>query len=556
MSTHIPEGALRFFALGGLGEIGMNCAVIEYGDSAIVLDCGVHFPDSDNFGIEVIIPDMQWIIDNAEKIVGVVVTHGHQDHIGGLGWLLAEIDVPVYAPRFALGLIKEALEEHDLLEMTELFEISDRRRLKLGPFELEFIRVNHSIPDTFAVALRTPAGLFVHSADFKIDLDPPFEPPFDLHRFAELGREGVRAFFADSTNVERPGVAGSESTVVQAFDRIIRDARARLFITMFSTNIFRVQAAIDAAERYGRRIMLLGRSLQKAVQVARDAGCLRLNSADIFVPMERYGDVPASELIVLCTGSQAQPRSALMRISVGDYKPVFIDAGDQVIFSARSIPGNERAIARMKDDLVRRGAHIVDDPDVHVSGHACRDEQRLLLRLVQPKEFVPVHGDLRYLQAHAEVAEKLGVKRTHVLQNGEVLEFGKHDTRVVDKLELTPRLVDGETFGPLDGEGLRARKRLARAGLIIAWLVVDGRSGQIIEGPTLINRGAIDHEAEDNGAMERLTAAVAEAVNNLEHRSRTDEGYVAEAVRGTIRRTLRDEFGGRKPLVETLVYAR
>ncbi len=554
--TAAATPALRFVALGGLGAIGMNCAVFEYGDDLLVLDCGVSFPDSDHFGVDVVIPDFDWLIERAERIVGVVITHGHQDHIGALPHLLAELDVPVYAPRFALGLIKEALREHELLEATELFEISDRRRVKLGAFELELIRVNHSIPDTFAVAMRTPLGLFVHTADFKIDFAPPYEPPADLHRFAELGREGVRALFSDSTNAERPGFAGSEATVARALDRIVTRADGRVFVTMFSTNVFRVQAAIDVAERTGRRIVLLGRSLQKCVEVARDAGCLRIPSMSIFANMDEWGRLPRHEVLALCTGSQAQPRSALPRIAQDDYRPVRLEPGDLVVFSARAIPGNERIIARMKDDIARQGAHVVEDADVHVSGHACRDEQRLMLRLLQPQELVPVHGDYRYQVTHAETAAAMGVARAHVLANGDVLEFTKHDSGVVDHIALSARHVDSDGAGVVDEEGMRARRRLGRAGLIVASVVLDASTREIVDGPTLLNRGAFDSESEADGVLERARVAVADAIGSLDARRQKDDEQVAEVARAAIRRTMREEFAGRKPVVEVVVHTR
>lgn len=547
--------ALRYIALGGLGEVGMNCAVYDFGDSAFLLDCGVNFPDVDHFGVDVIVPDFSWVVDHVERIYGVVITHGHQDHIGALPHLLSLVDIPVYAPRYAMGLIEEALAEHDLLDDTELHEIRAGQTLVLGDFTLEFIHVNHSIPDALAVGIRCEVGQFVHSGDFKIDLQPFGEAPADLARFAALGDAGVRALFSDSTNIERPGTSGSERTVREGLERVIRKADGCVMITLFSSNVFRVQAAVDIAAELGRKIVLLGRSLQRNVQVARDRGCLQIPVSGLFVDPEDVGRSVAREnVLVLCTGSQGQPRAALGRMAVGDFRVFSAEPGDTVVFSSRDIPGNERLIANMKDQLARRGVYVVDDaPDVHCSGHAYRDEQALLLSLVKPREFVPVHGDHRFLTRHAALARSLGAERTHVLDNGDVLAFGATDTWREPAIDVGRIAVDDGPLGTLTADMLRDRRALARRGVCIVWMAIDAARGEIVDGPTLINRGAIDEDSEGSGLIEEAVEAIVDAFEGLSRAARSNEAEVRDTARIAVRRFLRRELQ-RKPIVETIVY--
>lgn len=543
------EPSVRFVALGGLGEVGMNCAVLECNDTLLVIDCGVNFPDVDVFGVNVILPDFRWLDDNAERIAGVVITHGHMDHIGALPWLLALVDVPVYAPRFAMGLIRHQLRDHDFDDEEGLFVAEDGVPIELGPFTVEYVRSTHSIPDTYALVIDTPVGRLVHTGDFKIDLTPVDEPPFDLARFSRIGDSGVRALFSDSTNILRDGSTGSEAGVRARLLEVVPTLPGRVIMTQFSTNLFRVSAAADAAKATGRRLMLLGRSLQRNVAIARELGLLDLPD-HLIVDLDEFERVPAHQLMVLCTGSQGEPRAALSRIARGEFKPFRLSPGDAVIFSARTIPGNERVIAALEDDLVRSGARIIRDRGLHVSGHACRDEQATMLRLVRPKSLVPVHGDHRFLAAHADLGRTHGVETAHVLDNGDVLELTATDARVVERRELEPAIADNAVFGTLFGETMKYRKRLGRRGVVIVWLVVDGDDGSILDGPEVLNRGAFD---DHGGAIiAEARGELVAAIERLGGRDRMNPDALDRTIRETIRRFVRDEAGTR-PVIEALV---
>ena len=543
------EPTVRFVALGGLGEVGMNCAVLECDDTLIVIDVGVNFPDVDVFGVNVILPDFRWLDDNADRIAGVFITHGHMDHIGALPWLLALIDVPVYAPRFAMGLIRHQLRDHDFDDEEGLHVVADGERVEAGPFTVEYVRSTHSIPDTYALVIDSPIGRLVHTGDFKIDLTPVDEPAFDLARFARIGDSGVRALFSDSTNILRPGSTGSESGVRARLLEVVPTLPGRVIMTQFSTNLFRVSAAADAARATGRRLMLLGRSLQRNVAIARELGLLEIPDG-LIVDLDEFDSIPAHQLMVLCTGSQGEPRAALSRIARGDFKPFRLSPGDAVIFSARTIPGNEQVIAALEDDLVRSGARILRDRGLHVSGHACRDEQATMLRLVRPKSLVPVHGDHRFLAAHAELGRTHGCASTHVLDNGDVLEMTATDARVVERRELEPAIADNAVFGTLFGETMQYRKRLGRRGVVIVWLVIDGEDGGILDGPEVLNRGAFD---DAGGAIiAEARGELVAAIKRLDGRDRINPGVLERTVRETIRRFVREEAGTR-PVIEALV---
>lgn len=531
----------------------MNCAVLECDGTMVVIDCGVNFPDVDSFGIDMIIPDFGWLEENAERIAGIVITHGHQDHIGGLPYLLSLIDVPVWAPRYALELIRASLTEHELLDDTELHEVHSNKRLRLGPFEFEFLHVNHSIPDCFGLAIHTPVGVFVHTGDFKIDDRPFHDAPFDIARFAELGRQGVRALFSDSTNIERAGTSGSESDVARAIDRVVGEHDRAVFLTLFATNMFRVQAAIEAAERHGRFLMVLGRSLQRNIESARKCGILTITRDRLIVDMDEARDIPRKKLVVLCTGSQGQPRAALTRMAEGDF-PFAIEAGDLVVFSARVIPGAEVLISQMKDRLVRRGALLLaEGAGVHCSGHACRDEQARMIALTRPQALVPVHGDYRFLHAHAQLGRDLGVRDTHILDNGDILEFTPETSAVVARRPAKRVVVDSSgPFSPLDGESYRERRRLARRGLCVVWMAVDRKTHEIVDGPYVANRGGLDDESIAHGVLTQAGEAAAQAWRSFDKTNNGDTAIVAEAVRRAVMRFVKSD-SGRKPIIEAFL---
>jgi ribonuclease J len=552
--TATSDQSVRFYQLGGLGEVGMNCAVFESQGTRFVLDCGVSFPDDDAFGIDVLIPDFTRLVEHAESIAAIVITHGHQDHIGALPWLLDLIDVPVYAPPFAAALLRDEFLEHGLEGKVDLRIIHHGSRVKIGPFDLEFIRVNHSIPDTFAVAIQSPAGLLVHTADYKIDKNPLGELPIDEARFRALGDSGVRALFADSTNSEVHGRSGSERLAHEGLEQVIAGAAGRVFVTMFSTNVWRIQALLDIALKTRRALCITGRSLQRCYRIGIELGHLKIPAGVKVLELDEAATWGRDRVIVACTGSQAQPRSVLMRLSEDDFRPLRIEEGDLVVFSARAIPGNERSINALKDQLVRRGARIyLGDQHVHVSGHACRDEQAEMIGWVKPQLFVPVHGDHRYQRAQADTAKALGFKRSHVLDNGDVLQIDPADSRVVAHEPTHAIVVDGMPVGGLDSDALKDRRRLARQGIVVVSLAIDDETGEMVDGPYVLNRGALGPEDLDDGVLDALIDAIGKEILRLPRLVRRNRREVSEAVREITRRTLRAQTE-RKPIVEAIVY--
>ena len=545
------DDALHFVALGGLGEVGMNCALFGHKGRYIVLDCGVSFPDDDVLGVDQMAPDFSQVGDLLDAVEGVVITHGHQDHIGALPLLCDDIDAPVYAPGYAAGLIRHQLAEAGFSKGdVELHAVREQRTYHVGPFEVEFVRVNHSVPDTFAIVLRCEAGTFVHSADFKLDAEPYGEPAADEARFREIGAEGVRALFSDSTNAEQPGRAGSERTVRDAFVKYIAECDQRVVVTCFSTNLFRVQALAEAAEASGRSLVLLGRSLQRNVGIGRELGVIDIPSG-VLVNSDEAHRLPPRETILVCTGSQANPRAALRRIAGDGLVGIQLGPGDKVIFSARPIPGNEASIARLKDDIARRGAELIEDGRFHVSGHGYRDDQRDLIRWLEPELVVPVHGDYRFLTAHAELAHAQGVEHTRVLENGHVLEITPHDARVVDRLDVETLAVDKTPFGTFFGPAMKLRKRIAQRGLCIASVGIDAESGRVVEDVELANLGLFDASFDD-GLMQEATVAIRRALRDLPKAQRRRSARVTELLRKELIRFFRSETG-RKPYVHPVV---
>jgi len=538
-------------ALGGLGEIGMNCAILECRGSIIIIDCGVSFTDDEAFGVDVLLPDFEWLIERVEQIEGLIITHGHQDHIGGAAWLLEQIDIPVFAPRFALKMLESALGERNLLEESQLEEYDETTRLKLGPFTFEFLRMNHSIPDTYAFCVNTPVGRLFHTADFKIDSLPFGEAPMSLTRLAMLTDPGIRAMFSDSTNVERPGSAGSEALVAASLAEHCRTLPGRVIVTMFSTNVFRVQALIKAAQATGRRLMLLGRSLQRHVATARAIGIIQVDDASIFADLSEWRSIAPDKLIVACTGSQAQPQSALPRMLARQLQGAIIEPGDAVLFSARVIPGNDPVIGTLKDSIVRTGARVIDDPSVHVSGHAFRDELALMMKLVRPQELIPVHGYFRFLHAHAQLAHENGIHRTHLIDNGDVLEFTPDTTTRRTRLSFRKVAASGEILDYIDGPALKDRALLASRGLVVISVTID-EAGLLLRAPDVVNRGAWQDDFVEESMIDGLTEQVRAAVAAVRSRPDTVADDVRDAVFSSARRFLKHKLQ-RKPFLEVMV---
>src|SRR5271154_2256217 len=434
----MAQDKLKLVPLGGLGEFGMNCMAIRWQDDIIVIDAGLMFPEEELLGVDIVVPDISYLTENRDKVRAIVLTHGHEDHIGGLPWILSELNVPVYGTEFTLALVEGKLEEHDLLDDADLIEIMPGKRLTLGPFSIMPIRVTHSLVDCVALAIHTPIGVILHTGDFKIDLSPPDNKPFDLHAFAELGKQGVLALLQDSTNVDRSGYTPSERAVRPKLDEIFSQAKKKLFFSCFSSSINRIRLAMELAHEHGRKVAIVGRSLDNSTEIAQDLGYLDVPKGLVINPGQ-IREMPSNKLCILISGTQGEPMSALSRAAVNNHKFAHIDTGDTVLLSSRVIPGNEKGIYRMIDHLERRDADVIYDDGhsglIHVSGHASQEEQRLMINLVRPKFFIPVHGDYRHLKKHAEMAQNMGVvDLALVIENGDVLELDRDDARKTGKI--------------------------------------------------------------------------------------------------------------------------
>ncbi len=540
--------SLRIVPLGGLGEIGMNCMAIEADDDIVVVDCGIMFPDRD-FGVDVIHPDFSWLFDRADRVRGVVLTHGHEDHIGALPYLLRELELPVYGPPYALALARERLAE--LRVDGDLRDTTPRAAFELGHIEIEPIRVTHSIADATALVIRTAHGTLVHSGDFKIDPTPSDGEQFDVARFEEVGREGVRLLLSDSTNADVPGTSGSEQGVADALDKIVREAPGRVVIAQFASNVHRLRAVLRAAERAGRKVCLLGRSVQNHMRIATQRGYLP-DTAGRLIGADAARGQPRKSLLCIVGGTQGEAAAALPRLAAGTHGDLELEAGDTVVLSARTIPGNEQTVNSMIDDLERRGVIVRfrgTDSDVHVSGHACQDEQRRLIELCAPRGFVPIHGAYHHLSRHAELARAVGVSDTLVVENGAVVDVGAGPLEVTDTAPQGRVHVDAGEEIP--SEVLRDRHLLAELGMAVV-VVVLGRAGSVVGTPDVVTRGVVHEEAEPELiAGARTYVADAIAAGRSSHAWDDDED-----VRELARRALKRYFArriGRKPLTYGVV---
>lgn len=485
------KNKLKIIPLGGLGEIGKNITVIEYKDDIVVIDCGMSFPEDEMLGIDVVIPDITYLLKNKEKIKGILLTHGHEDHIGGLPYFLEKLNVPVYATRLTLGLLENKLREHNLGNII-LNEVKAGDQINLGSFSIEFIKVTHSIPDSVAIAIHTPVGIVVHTGDFKVDFTPINENVMDLHKFAELGKKGVLVLLADSTNVERPGYTMSEKTVGDTFNDIFLKAPERIIVATFASNVHRVQQIINAAEMYNKKIVISGRSMINTINVAYELGYLKIKEGTLIDinDMNKYKD---NEIVILTTGSQGEPMSALSRMAFSEHKKIKLVPEDTVIVSASTIPGNEKTISKVINKIVEIGATVIYESlaDVHVSGHACQEELKLIHTLLKPKYFIPVHGEYRHLKRHAQLAEELGMPSANIFiaKNGSVIEFTKNSAEMTQCVQSGNILVDGLGVGDVGNIVLRDRKHLSEDGLIVVVVTMSKQEGKVIAGPDIISRG-------------------------------------------------------------------
>ncbi len=484
---------LKVIPIGGLNEIGKNLTVLEYKDQILVIDCGMSFPEDEMYGIDVVIPDYSYLVKNASKIVGVVITHGHEDHIGGVPYLLKQINVPIYGTRLPLGLIENKLKEHGLRANLKTIKAGDK--LRLGDFKVEVIRTTHSIADAVCLYIQTPAATLFHTGDFKIDYTPVDGEPIDLAKFAEIGRKGVDLMLADSTNALRPGFTASEKVVGKTLDGIFREAKNRIIIATFSSNVHRVQKIIELAAKYGRKFAVSGRSMENVVALAIELGYLKI-PAGTYVELNKTKNIPDDQLVIITTGSQGEPMSALSRMANNEHKGVKLKKGDMVILSSTPVPGNEKAVSGVVNKLFEKEVEVIynDIADTHVSGHACQEELKLIHALIKPRFFMPVHGEYRHLVKHAQIAESLGMKkdRIFILSNGDQLTVDKRNAvKFQNVVSADDILVDGLGIGDVGNIVLRDRKLLSESGLIIAVAAIDRASGEVISGPDIVSRGFV-----------------------------------------------------------------
>ena len=529
-----PTSKLKIIPLGGLEQIGMNITAFEYEDSIVVVDCGLAFPEDDMLGIDLVIPDVTYLKENISKVKGFVITHGHEDHIGALPYVLKDVNVPVYSTKLTIALIANKLKEHNMTNTTKLKEVRHGQVINLGDFSIEFIKTNHSIQDASALAIYSPAGIVVHTGDFKVDYTPVFGDAIDLQRFAEIGKKGVLALMCDSTNAERPGFTASERTVGRTIDNLFAENRDhRIIIATFASNVDRVQQIINTAYKYGRKVVVEGRSMVNVISTAAELGYLNIPE-NTLIDLEQMKNYPDDQMVLITTGSQGESMAALSRMAANVHKKIVIKPGDTVIFSSNPIPGNEKAVSKVINELSMKGANVIFQ-DVHVSGHACQEEIKLIYTLVHPKYALPVHGEYRHLKAQATLAENIGIPKDHIfiMKTGDVLEMDQDSAKVTGHVQTGAILVDGLGVGDVGNIVLRDRQHLAEDGIVIAVLTLEKYSNQILAGPDIVSRGFVYvREAED--LMEEAREIVEDAMQNcLSHRV-TDWSKMKNAIRDSL----------------------
>ena len=527
---------LKIIALGGLNEIGKNLTVFEYGNDIVIVDVGMGFPDDDMYGIDVVIPDVSYLIKNQNKIRGIFLTHGHEDHIGALPYVLRDVNATIYATRMTAGLVKLKLEEHRLLDKTKMVTCEAGDVVKAGKFSVEFIHVNHSIADAVGFAIKSPVGTVIHTGDFKIDATPVQGGMTDLARLGELGNEGVLALLADSTNVERTGYTKSESSVGASFDALFRGCEERIIITTFASNVDRLQQIIDVAARYGRKVAVTGRSMENAMRVSSELGYMNIPDG-VLMDLAHIKSLPKDKVCIITTGSQGETMSALSRMAFSTHKQVDILPGDRIIISASAIPGNENAIGNVVNELYRKGAEVVNERELslHVSGHACQEELKIVHALVKPRFFIPVHGEQRMLQIHAKLAQKMGMPAENIIIGdiGKVIELTANSARINGTVTSGQVFVDGYGVGDVGSVVLRDRRHLAQDGMIVVVMSMSGEDGALVSGPDIITRGFV-YVKESEGLMEELRQVTLDALDNIGDRYTTDWSAIKGAVKGDL----------------------
>ena len=522
---------VKIIPLGGLEQIGMNITAIEYEDTIVVVDCGLSFPDDEMLGIDLVTPDVTYLKENADKVKGLVITHGHEDHIGAIPYVEKEINMPIYATKLTMGIIEGKLKEHNLMQNIKRKVVKHGQIINLGCLRVEFIKTNHSIADASALAIYTPAGILVHTGDFKVDYTPVFGEAIDLQRFAELGKKGVLALMCDSTNVERPGFTMSERTVGKTFDNIFADNQDhRIIVATFASNVDRVQQIVNSAYKYGRKVVVEGRSMVNIITVAQELGYIRIPD-NTLIDIEELKNYPDEKTVLITTGSQGENMAALSRIAANIHKKVSIKPGDTVILSSTPIPGNEKAVSRIINELEMKGAKVIFQ-DTHVSGHACQEEIKLIYTLTKPKYAIPVHGEYRHLKRHAELAESLGIDKQHIciLSSGDVLEICDDYAEVVDSVPAEGVLVDGLGVGDVGNIVLRDRQMLSQNGLIIVVVTLESGSNQVLAGPDIVSRGFV-YVREAENLMEECRDVVEDALMRCLDHNITDWGKLKTTMR-------------------------
>jgi ribonuclease J len=525
---------VKVIPLGGLEQIGMNITAFEYEDSIIVVDCGLSFPEDDMLGIDLVIPDVTYLKENISKVKGFVITHGHEDHIGSLPYILRDINVPIYATKLTIGIIENKLKEHNLLKSTKRKVIKYGQSINLGVFRIEFIRTNHSIADAAALAIFTPAGLIIHTGDFKVDYTPVFGSTIDLPRFAELGKKGVLALMCDSTNVERPGYTMSEKTVGKTFDNIFAENnKNRIIVATFASNVDRIQQIINSADKYGRKVVVEGRSMVNIIATASELGYITMPN-NIMIDIEQMKNYPDEKLVLITTGSQGEAMAALPRMAASIHKKISIKPGDTVIFSSTPIPGNEKSVFKVINDLSMKGAKVIFQ-DTHVSGHACQEEIKLIYALTKPKYAIPVHGEYRHLIKHKEVAQAMGVPKDNVfvISSGDVLELSDERAGVVGKVPAQGIFVDGLGVGDVGNIVLRDRQHLSENGLLIVVVTLEKYTNQVLSGPDIVSRGFV-YVRESENLMDEARNVVSDALDKCLSKNTTDWGKMKNEIKDSL----------------------
>ena len=554
-SKKTPKTPIKIIPLGGLGEIGKNITLYQYKEEMLLVDCGMAFPDEETPGIDIVIPDFTYLIKNKDKIKGLILTHGHEDHIGAIPYLLKNFNIDIYGTKLTLGLVEGKLKEHKLLNSTKLNVVKPGDEISLGAFNVEFIHVNHSIPDAVGLAIKTPVGAIVQTGDFKIDTTPIDDRVIDLARFAEIGRKGVLALLADSTNAERPGYTSSERIVGESFSNLFKKAgKNRIIIATFSSNIHRIQQIIDEAVNCGRKVAVSGRSMLNVVSVASELGYLNVPE-NVLIDIELIKKYQPEQLVIITTGSQGEPLSALHRMAYSDHKNVEIMPGDMIIISATPIPGNEKLVSKVINELMKRGANVVYEKmyDVHVSGHACQEELKLLMSLVKPKFFIPVHGEQKHLYKHAQLASTMGIAKENILIAGigNVIEITKNSIKIEETVPAGRVLVDGLGVGDVGSVVLRDRKHLAEDGIIIVAMTMDSSTGEIVSGPDVVSRGFV-YVKESEELMTEATSVAEDVLERCYIQNIRDWNVIKIRVRDAVSKYLYEQTR-RSPMVLPII---